>query len=312
MSQLLVVSWNRDLQISRSELLNLDPTTESCSSLPNLSTFMMPMAGQLYNERDPIICGSLGFDVTNCTNACYLFKNGNWKEIPTLNICSYGFSMSSFIHQNQNKLITTGGYDLYQHFATVEYFDGKKWTIDKNSQLLEAIAGHCMVKLNSSFLMLIGGEKKYLQSTTKTWFFNTLTGHWSAGPDLITARSSHSCGIMNWLNPRNKIREKVVVVAGGDTGHHGKTDSVELLFLSGYDLFQKNWVKGQNLPSSSSGSSLFEFQNGLIIVGGWAHRHLYHLSAPNESWVEMKYLLKEPVADSHVAFLIPNYKTNCH
>jgi hypothetical protein len=311
LTKLLVASYKENIKITTSEIISLDSTTELCSSLPNFPVAMLPIAGHLYNGTDPIICGSLRYE--SCIDVCFLFENGSWSEIPHLRLCRKGFSMSSIMHQNHYKLIMAGGYDnILLHFSTIEYLVGKIWTIEKKFQLPEAIAFHCLVTLSNSLLMLIGGEtliNTTYTSIKKTWFFDTLNNNWTEGPDLITSRYAHSCGVMNWLNPDTEMLEKVVVVAGGYDGKDDLT-SVELLFLNGYDLFQDGWVKGPVLPYGNVGSSLIEYQNGLIIVGGWAYRHLYYLSSPSETWVKMKHLLKEP-EENPVALLIPDSLINC-
>jgi hypothetical protein len=309
MKTLMVASWNGNSEITSFELLSLDSTSKSCPILPDLPTTMIPMAGYLFNGTDPIICGAVE---SPCSNPCYLLQKGNWSEISHLNNCRFFFSILSFNHQTKYKLITSGGTEDQEYFSTVEYFDGNKWTIDQNIKLPEALADHCMVKLNNSLLMLIGGENSEQNLTSRTWFLNTLSGNWSKGPDLKTARSWHSCNTMNWFNPRNSETEIVVVVAGGYiTGIDDITASVELLFLREYDLFQNGWVEGPVLPYVNAGSSLIKYESGLIIVGGWIHRHIYQLSTPKRPWVKMTQLLKEP-ADYLAAFFIPDDVIMCH
>ena len=277
-------------------------------------------SGLLYSGTNPIICGTLSSPPS--TNHCYLFENGNWSEMAHLNIDREDFLMSTFILQNKYKLLASGGYKIQgrQYVSTVEYFDGSNWTVDQHFSLPEAIADHCIVNLNHSLLMLMGGGNS-TDFFNKTWLFNTLKGRWMQGPDLLTSRSHHSCGLMNWLNPKNQMREKVVVVAGGYFEGVGiKTATVELLFLSRYDLFQNGWVEGPILPSSTASSLIIEFQNGLTIVGGdWenSNRHFYQLSTPSGPWAKMSQFIKEPPSLTpnqkfQIAFMVPDDITKCY
>ncbi len=59
---------------------------------------------------------------------------------------------------------------------------------------------------------------------------------------------------------------------------------------------------------------MIEFGNSVILVGGEGvvdGQHLYQLSGPNESWIEMKQTLKVS-RFRHIAFLVPDELVNCH
>jgi len=57
-------------------------------------------------------------------------------------------------------------------------------------------------------------------------------------------------------------------------------------------------------------STMTEYNNTAILVGGLSNKYLYQLSSPDDQWVEMKQALKERRA-AHVAFLIPDNIVNC-
>jgi len=123
--------------------------------------------------------------------------------------------------------------------------------------------------------------------------------------DLNTARGGLSCGILNWKNPETDQFEAIAVAAGGPS------DTVELLFLGRGD---SPWVMGPSLPHAAGLSTMIEFQNSVILVGGGGGvdgQHLYQLSSPNGTWVEMKQTLKEP-REGHMSFLVPDEIVNCH
>ncbi len=144
-----------------------------------------------------------------------------------------------------------------------------------------------------------------LKFQTLTFTIFTTTSGWTEGPTLNTARGGLSCGILNWKNPETDQFEAIAVAAGGPS------DTVELLFFGRGD---SPWVMGPSLPYAAGLSTMIEFQNSVILVGGGGGgdvQHLYQLSFPNGTWAEMKQTLKEP-REGHVSFLVPDEIVNCH
>ena len=80
--------------------------------------------------------------------------------------------------------------------------------------------------------------------------------------------------------------------------------SVELLLMNEFETSEQGWVMGPNLPGKIGYSTMTEYQNSVILVGGeGVHgQHLYQLSSPTGSWLKMKQTLKESRAQ-HVSFL---------
>jgi len=68
---------------------------------------------------------------------------------------------------------------------------------------------------------------------------------------------------------------------------------------------------GPSLPKAISGSTMNEFQNGVILIKGNGQVDLYQLTSPTESWTKMKQTLKE-ARGYHVSFLVPDELVNCH
>ena len=56
------------------------------------------------------------------------------------------------------------------------------------------ISYHCLVFLNSTTVMAIGGYQAEEFFSNKTYFLNTNNPVWLEGPLLRTGRSTHSCG----------------------------------------------------------------------------------------------------------------------
>ena len=129
---------------------------------------------------------------------------------------------------------------------SVETFDGNAWKSQEIKNLPIFAFEHCIVKINSSTLLSIGGQhgNNYLSST---FFYNAQFNKWEPGPILRNSRSALSCSMLTWINPDSNQLQKIVVAAGGT-----KCDcrpSVELLFLNSDDSPRGGWERGPELPT---------------------------------------------------------------
>ena len=81
------------------------------------------------------------------------------------------------------------------------------------------VHGHCVVTLNDGRVMILGGKDgSFLR---KVLIFNSISGTFSDGPDMLYTRYLHGCASFN--SPLHNHREVVLAAGGGDR------DSVELL-----------------------------------------------------------------------------------
>ena len=101
---------------------------------------------------------------------------------------------------------------------------------------------------------------------------------------------------------------------GDSKGTVGLLTSVELLFLNDFESHNYGWTPGPELSTGIRSSTLVEYQNGLILVGGkntGADNHFYQLSSPRGPWITMEQtLIQERYLQT--AFLIPDKIANCH
>ena len=205
--------------------------------------------------------------------------------------------------------------------SSVESYDGKSWDQKRFANLPEVLSQHCMVKINDSMLMSIGGLANS-RASGNTYFFDVLKNTWTNGPSLITPRYSHSCGLMNTKNPSTGKMD-VVVVAGGTDDADGNISwfsSSELLYLGNYESNKAGWTIGQSLPLALRQTSMIEYQSGVILLGGLrknsetnmvANQHLYQLQTPLGPWTTMQQTFKDGF-DSDLAFLVPDEVVKCH
>jgi hypothetical protein len=251
------------------------------------------------------------------------------------------FFMSGGIHGNELLNIT-------------QTFDGKNWYSEQTENLPEPVWEHCIVKINSTTLLSIGGKeyeyKLAAYPSNNTYFYNVQVNKWTPGPSLNIPRSALSCGILQWKNDETNQLEKVVVAAGGWNSSGNGSPFVELLHLNHDGSIKGEWVVGPELPNAAPDSTMIEYNNSVILIGGGFSRvkidykpnefankiyfeygnskiryttyrrdaegcldgvHLYQLFSPNGVWVQMKQTL-ETKRRGHVAFLVPDELVNCH
>jgi N-acetylneuraminic acid mutarotase len=183
-----------------------------CDNLPDLPFGINFATGQLYNRKLPIICGGYGSSY-HCE--CHSLKDGAWQSMQSLNECRDALASAIFSNPNNNDeddiLLITGGNDGSKVLSTVESFDGNVWNQTMFADLPTTIEYHCLVKINNTMLLQIGGtiDNTSPGTTDKTYFFNIVQNKWIPGPKLNTGRIYHSCAVMNWMNPKTNTVEKV-------------------------------------------------------------------------------------------------------
>ncbi len=261
------------------------------------------------HQGHPTLCGGYIIAV-GYQSDCLQLENGSWNLIP--NLSGKKSQMKTVVvsspEEDKELIIGVGGW-YGEYLTTVESFDGQSWNKNQFEDLPEPIYAHCLVKVNNTMLISIGGSNSP-NATGKTNVFDVLNNKWTSGPQLINLRYRHSCGVMNWKNPATGSLEKVVVAAGGNSVG-GVTASVELLYM---EDFNSGWVAGPDLPKEISSAAMVEFQDGVILVGGSGNvggQNLYQLASPTGAWTMMNQTMKEE-RSLHVAFLVPDDLVNCH
>jgi hypothetical protein len=204
------------------------------------------------------------------------------------------------------KLIVTGGGDAFNSLLSAEMLTEEGWESNIPS-LPVTIFRHCMVTVNSTTVMAIGGYQNGYSG--KTFYFTFGDESWTEGPELKYKRGWHSCGKIR----RNKeSQEMSIIVAGGQDGS-SYLSSVEIL-----DEGSNEWQTGPELPSGIKESQMVEDQNGgVVLIGG---------SSPSDGTLDTLYQLPHGGQDAvwtkieqkmkigrlwHTAFLVPDSIVDC-
>ena len=281
------------------EIIDLASPSTSCEDLTNFPIYVSGAIGGLTPNKNPIICGGRFSD-------CYSYEDGVWNSSSSMTTSrsNAAASLSPFPNGADN-LFVTGGVTGSQYLKTAEALSDDGWQ-QISTSLPVTISQHCMVILNSTTVLIIGGlQSGYL--SPKTYFFNTEINEWVKGPKLLLSRNNIGCGK---LRKDNGSSQYSVIVAGGYDGSSSMS-SVEIL-----DVGASEWRTGPNLPIDLYGASMVEDPSGgVVLIGGYKETSwldtLYQLSHANSEWVLMPQKLKNGRYYA-TTFLVPDEITNCN
>ncbi len=254
-SKLLICSGNYP-GIDTCEVINLASSASTCKNPPNYPAKVYAAIGGLGFKGNPILCGGWQNDVRS--NKCYSLENNEWISSASMNsVRAYAAAA-----QLQNgKLLVTGGADgSLSSLKSAEMLTEEGWKSNIPS-LPVTIYAHCMITVNSTTVMAIGGYQNG-QISGKTFYVTFGEESWTEGPELKIKRGYHSCGR---IKRNNESQEMSIIVAGGVDGF-SSLSSVEIL-----DEGSNEWQTGPELPFGIDDSQMVEDENGgVVLIGGYS------------------------------------------
>ncbi len=145
--------------------------------------------GGLGADEKPIICGGEASTSPYYRSECYTLDS-SWTALPSMKspTANGQFAPSPFANKSHH-LVSSGGYNGQDSLNRMDVLTHQGW--EGLTALPEAIHAHCMLLVNSTTLMTIGGSNG--NTLNKTYIFHSWSQNWVSGPDLITAREQHSC-----------------------------------------------------------------------------------------------------------------------
>ncbi len=290
--------------IDTCEVIYLASSASTCKNPPNFQTAVYDAIGGLGFKGNPIICGGNQNGVRS--NKCYSLENNEWVSSASMNSVRVAAAAAKL---KDGKLLVTGGYggSLYS-LNSAEMLTEEGWESYIPS-LPVTIYGHCMVTVNSTTVMVIGGVQND-QRSGKTFYFTFGEESWTEGPELKNKRGYHSCGKIR----RNKeSQEMSIIVACGFNYVSLILSSVEIL-----DEGSNKWQTGPEMPFEIYRSQMVEDQNGgVILIGGYSPSvgtldTFYQLPHGGQDavWTKMEQKMKTGRND-HTAFLVPDNIVDC-
>jgi hypothetical protein len=198
-------------------------------------------SGGLLNNNVALICGGDNFPTIH--DDCFPITANAIEASVKLTKPKVG---SSSVVLNGSTLWLTGGFlkelkeetDEYQEYFYVETKSTEFVQLNGPSpgpDLPHKVGSHCLVSLNDSIVILIGGFQggKHLEDT---FYYNNDHQTWTEGPSLINGRYDHSCALF-----KSPLHGDTVIVTGG-YGQDGTLASTELL-----NLDSNSWTLGKDI-----------------------------------------------------------------
>jgi hypothetical protein len=255
-------------------------------------------------KGNPILCG--GYQNNADSNKCYSLENNQWVSSASMNSVRVEAAAAQL---KDGKLLVTGGYDSSVYHNSAEMLTEEGWESNIPS-LPVTIYLHCMVTVNSTTVMAIGGYQNRDMSG-KTFYFTFGEESWTEGPELKNKRLYPSCGKIR----RNKESQEMSIIAAGGYNYDSSSilSSVEIL-----DEGSNEWQTGPELPFGIYGSEMVEDQNGgVVLIGGQSLSvdnldTLYQLPHRGQDavWTKMEQKL-ETGRKFHTAFMVPDNIVDC-
>ncbi len=282
------------------EIIDLSMPSSVCQNLPNFPYKTYGPVGELIHQDYPLICGGAN------DKQCYSYQDGNWQEEASLAEDKlYASSALSPFPSNPFSMMISGG-DQPLTSSAVYFSDG---TWKKMPDLPTTVVQHCMVKVSSSVVMVIGGVQG-LQYSTTTFLLDTRENVWKEGPSLLHVRAFLSCGQIR--SAKNSSEFSIIIVGGFDNR----------LFLSTTEILDQSngeWRQGPALPFGIAFAQLVEdADGGVVLVGGEAEGMpyldtLFRLphAGQDGKWEELPQKLKIGRI-LHTAFMVPDNLGDCN
>jgi N-acetylneuraminic acid mutarotase len=284
--------------------MNLASSASTCKNPPNFPAKVFAAIGGLGFKGNPIICG--GYQNGPLSNKCYSLENNKWVSSASMNSVRV---FAAAAQLQDGKLLVTGGWDVSgSSLNSAEMLSKEGWESNIPS-LPVTIGHHCMVTVNSTTVMVIGGYQKDQGYSGKTFFYTFGEESWTEGPELKNKRGLLSCGKIR----RNKESQEMSIIVAG--GHDGSSflSSVEIL-----DEGSNEWQTGPELPFGIAASQMVEDQNGgVVLIGGRSPSvgtldTLYQLPHGGQDavWTKMEQKMKTGRSE-HTAFMVPDNTVDC-
>ncbi len=285
------------------EVINLASSASTCKIPPNFPAKVNKAIGGLRFKENPILCGGEQNSVRS--NKCYSLENNEWVSSASMNSVRV---FAAAAQLKDGKLLLTGGYDgSGSYLNSAEMLTEEGWESNIPS-LPVTIYYHCMVTVNSTTVMVIGGWQNR-QMSGKTFYYTFGEASWTEGLELKNKRGFHSCGRIR----RNKESQEMSILVAGGYNDGPYLSSVEIL-----DEGSNEWQTGPELPFGIYRSQMVEDQNGgVVLIGGYspsvdALDTLFQLPHGGQDavWTKMEQKMKTG-RQQHTAFLVPDNIVDC-
>ena len=198
--------------MQKSEVIDLSNPNAQCDLLDDYPEEVMLATGALLQNDKPLICGGWNDQLIKNDKCNIIGKEGQIQLLEKR-------AASSSIAIDEDSLWITGGVNDDGHLKTTEFVNIKTLSSIPGPDLPIELAGHCMVKLNQTTVIVIGGENDN-GIVDKTFLYNIDNPEFEvrSGPTLNLPRDGPGCGAFD-LNGKLHL-----VVASG--AHANETTEI--------------------------------------------------------------------------------------
>jgi hypothetical protein len=237
----LLVTTGSDVGSKKIEIIDLVNTASVCHPrvLDDYPFDQVAAAsGGLLKNNIVLICGGSS-PLVGINSSCFAITDTTIEPSVQLIYPRYG---AASVVLNINTLWITGGLiNVTVRTRSTEFVNPTGTR--PGPDLPHTVAWHCLVSLNETTVLLIGGEVPSGTVSKNTWYYNNDHHTWTTGPSLINGRAHHSCAMFKrlWLNsPQHRyMNTDTVIVAGGY--NRGTLITTEFL-----NLDSNSWTPGTN------------------------------------------------------------------
>ena len=182
------------------------------------------------------------------------------------------------------------------------------------------LAGHCLVKINETLAIAIGGRigHDYIGTiSSSTFFYSWDQDLWLAGPELQSPREGHACGAVQDSSSEQIF---VVTVGGFDSDQPDDLglDTSEILTIRPQSsILDTVWTTGPKLHEPIHFAAFASVDSGsrLMLLGGTGPsgylRTIYEWKCSNQKGGCEQMLLSEKLPWSRSGFVVTNIDAAC-
>jgi hypothetical protein len=199
------------------EVIDLEDPTNVCQS-PMLATYpydeVQYASGGLLNTNTPLICGGYRWSSHPSKRLDACFDTTDNAVLPKVTLAHQRSCAASVVLHGTTLWITGGILANHTLTRSTEFVE-LTGTIP-GPDLPIALKWHCLVTLNETTVLLIGGQStdKMGPTSKATFYFNINDQTWTEGPGLIKGRYSHSCALFQ--SPQHANTDTVIIAGGSN------------------------------------------------------------------------------------------------
>ena len=255
-----------------SEVIDLWNPSHVCNNLTSYPETMKEATGGLvldqFGNDAILVCGGDGSN--GISDNCYSLGESAEARLVT-QMTTPRTGAASLVINNGSTLWVTGGWSGLERLDSTEFITLESIEkIHDERSLPMKLSHHCLVRINVSHVMIIGGHGIQPEAEQGSWYLSGMdvmdsNSPWIPGPSLIGSNGlgNHVCGVIV-----DAVLEKTfVLVAGGSKNSYTGTFRVQYLGLD-----SDAWTLQEsalNRVTSAASSIVSPDLSSFIIIGGF-------------------------------------------